>query len=155
MTSLPIHTRGARTASRRVGQRKESMGCYQSRHLGAERVREAIVQTLTEEFDRLKMKDTETIDDFVGKLTTITSKCAALGETIEESKIVKKFFKALPRKKFIHMVASTEQLLDLKNTPLEDVIGRFKAYEERIKEEEDEGHTEKNKPMYANSDSQQ
>lgn len=43
------------------------------------------------EFDRTKMKDTESIDFFSGRLTEISSKSTALGESIEESKLVKKF----------------------------------------------------------------
>ena len=39
--------------------------------MGAYRVREARLQTLMAEFDRLKMKDTDKIDDFVGKLSEI------------------------------------------------------------------------------------
>lgn len=58
------------------------------------------------------MKEAGTIDSFVGKLSEITSKSASLGEVIEEPKLIKKFLKSLPRKKFIHMVASIEQLLD-------------------------------------------
>ena len=77
-----------------------------ARHVGAERVKEARLQTLMTEFDRLKTKDEDTIDVFAGKLSEISSKSASLGETIEEPKLVKKFLKCLPRKKYIHMVAS-------------------------------------------------
>ena len=45
-----------------------------TRYVGADRVREARLQTLMTEFDRLKMKDTEKIDDFVGKLSELSSK---------------------------------------------------------------------------------
>jgi len=38
------------------------------------------------EFNNLKMKDTEKIDDFAGKLAEIASKSAALRKKIEESK---------------------------------------------------------------------
>lgn len=81
------------------------------------------------EFDRLKMKDNDNIDDFVGKLSEISSKSAALGEAMEETKLVKKFLKSLPRKKYIHIVASLEQILDLKTTSFEDIIGRLRTYE--------------------------
>lgn len=106
------------------------------RNLGEERVREARLQTLMTEFDAIKMRETETIDEFVTKLSGIATKSAALGEVMEESKLVKKFLKALPRSKFIQIVASIEQSIDLKNTGFEDVVGRLKAYEERIREEE-------------------
>ena len=124
-----------------------------ARHVGAERVREARLQTFMADFDRLKMKEADTIDDFVGKLAKISSKSASLGEIIEEPKLVKKFLKNLPRKKYIHMVASLEQVLDLNMTSFEDIVGRLKAYEERICEEE-ENHDDQEKLMYTNMESQ-
>lgn len=45
-------------------------------------MREARLQTLMAEFDRLKMKDNESIDDFTGKLSPISTKSAALGENM-------------------------------------------------------------------------
>ena len=129
-----------------------------ARHVGAERVKEARLQTLMADFDRLKMKDSDTIDTFSGKLSEISSKSASLGEIIEEPKLVKKFLKSLPRRKYIHIVASLEQVLDLNTTSFEDIVGRLKAYEERICEEEDEHHDDdQDKLMYtsSNSESQQ
>ncbi|XP_013654467.2 uncharacterized protein LOC111214380 [Brassica napus] len=121
------------------------------RHVGAERVKEARLQTLMSEFDRLVMKDAEKIDDFGGKLSEISSKSAALGKEIEEPQLVKKFLKGLSRKKYIHIVASLEQVLDLKTTSFEDIVGRLKAYEERVAEEE-ENHEDQGKLMYTNTD---
>ena len=46
----------------------------QVRHVGAESVREARLQTLMADFDKLKMKDKDSIDTFIGKLTEISSK---------------------------------------------------------------------------------
>lgn len=68
---------------------KKVWEAIKTRHVGAERVREARLQTLMSEFERLKMKDTEKIDDFSGKLSEIASKSAALGVNIEEPKLVK------------------------------------------------------------------
>lgn len=126
-----------------------------ARHVGADRVKEARLQTLMAEFDRIMMKETDTIDVFVRKLSEISSKSASLGESIDEPKLVKKFLKSLPRKKYIHIIAALEQVLDLNNTSFEDIVGRLKAYEERVCEEEEEEQTEEqDKLMYANSDSQ-
>ncbi|KMT17950.1 hypothetical protein BVRB_2g034700 [Beta vulgaris subsp. vulgaris] len=143
-----------------VGDLESSKGIWdaiKARHVGADRVKEARLQTLTAEFDRLKMKETDKIDDFVGKISELSSKSVALGEAIEESKLVKKFLKSLPRKRYIHIVASLEQVLDLKTTSFEDIVGRLKAYEERISEEEEvEDQTESDnqgKLMYTNTDS--
>lgn len=124
-----------------------------ARHMGAERVRENRLQTLMAEFDRLKMKDSETIDDFVGKISEISSKSAALGKNIDESKLVKKFLICLPRKKYIHIVATLEQVLDLNTTTFEDIIRRVKTYDERVAEKE-EIQDNQSKLMFANSKAQ-
>ncbi|KAI3501587.1 hypothetical protein L1887_29473 [Cichorium endivia] len=124
-----------------IGDIESSKTLWESikaRYVGVDRVKEARLQTLTAEFDRLRMTESETIDAFAGKMSEIASKSSALGESIEESKIVKKFLKSLPRK-FIHIVASLEQVLDLKSVGFEDVVGRLKAYEERVKGAEDDG----------------
>lgn len=130
---------------------KEIWDSIKSRHIGAERVKEARLQTLALEFDNLRMNDAETIDEYSGKLSTIASKSAALGEVIEERKLVKKFLKTLPRAKFIHIVASLEQVLDLNTVGYEEVVGRLKAYEERIREEELQ--VNQSKLLYSNAES--
>lgn len=45
---------------------KQVLEAIRTRHVGAERVKEARLQTLMNEFDRLKMKDTDRIDAFEG-----------------------------------------------------------------------------------------
>lgn len=133
---------------------KKIWDAIKTRHMGADRVKEARLQTLMADFDRLKMKDDETIDEFTGRISEISSKSTALGEEIEETKLVKKFLKSLPRKKYIHIVAALEQVLDLKTTGFEDIIGRLKAYEERVTEEEEETSADQSRLMYANSEQQ-
>lgn len=121
---------------------KQVWEAIKARHMGAERVREARLQTLM------------VFDDFVGKLSEISSKAAALGYNIEESKLVKKFLKILSQRKYIHIVVSLEQVLDLKTTMFEEIIGRLKTYEERVTEEEREAQDNQTKLMYANQETQ-
>lgn len=45
-----------------------------------------------------------------------------------------------------------EQVLDLKTTSFEDIIGRLKVFEERVKEEEEETQETQSKLMYANNE---
>ncbi|XP_010507349.1 PREDICTED: pupal cuticle protein 36-like [Camelina sativa] len=80
------------------------------------------------------MNGSNSVDDFAGKISGLASQSSSLGATIEEPKLVKKFHTGLPREKFIHMVASLEQVLDLNTTTFVDIVGRLKAYEERIGE---------------------
>ncbi|XP_023638088.1 uncharacterized protein LOC111830459 [Capsella rubella] len=55
---------------------KKVWEAIKTRYMGVERVKEARLQTLMTDFDRLKMKDSETIDDFVGMISEIASKSA-------------------------------------------------------------------------------
>ncbi|XP_013589050.1 PREDICTED: uncharacterized protein LOC106297332 [Brassica oleracea var. oleracea] len=98
------------------------------------------------------MADTNTVDDYAGKLSGLASRAAALGEIMKTSKMVKKFLKELPRTKFIHIVASLEQVLDLNSTGFKDIVGRLKAFEERVKDEtQDE---DQSKLMFVKNDTQ-
>nr|GEZ24727.1 hypothetical protein [Tanacetum cinerariifolium] len=86
-------------------------------------------------FENLEMSDNDSIDAYAAKLSGIASKSATLGEVMLEHKLVKKFLISLPRH-FVHIVAALEQVLEVKTTGFEDVVGRLKAYEERVKEED-------------------
>ncbi|XP_076957951.1 uncharacterized protein LOC143633558 [Bidens hawaiensis] len=92
------------------------VGSNLTRYLEAESVREARLQTL------------------IAKISEISSNYATVGETFKQRIIVKKFLTSLPLR-FVHIVATLEQILDLKTVGLEDVVGRLKAYE-RTKDEE-------------------
>ena len=80
------------------------------------------------EFERLRMKDTDSIDIFSGKILELASKSAALGQSMAEPKLVKKFLDSLPQSKYIQIIASLEQVLDLNKTSFKDIVGRLKVY---------------------------
>ncbi|GKC71821.1 hypothetical protein Tco_1117704 [Tanacetum coccineum] len=115
--------------------RKEMWEAIKTRNLGADRVKEARLQTLITEFENLKMSDNGTIDEYATKLSGIASKSATLGEVMSEHKLVNNFLTSLPRR-FVHIVAALEKVLDLKETGFEDVFGRLKVYEERVMKKE-------------------
>nr|GEW03723.1 retrovirus-related Pol polyprotein from transposon TNT 1-94 [Tanacetum cinerariifolium] len=68
----------------------------------------------------------DSIDAYAAKLSCIASKSATLEEAMSEHKLVKKFITSLPRG-FVHIVATLEQVLDLKTTGFKDVVRRLKA----------------------------
>ncbi|XP_073304648.1 uncharacterized protein [Primulina huaijiensis] len=109
---------------------KETWDSLKTRYLGGDRVKKARVQTLKSEFDAFRMKETETIDEFAGKLSAITGKFSTHGDTLEDSSLVKKLLDFAPEK-FFPIVAGIEQFYDLETMPFDEAIGRLKAYEER------------------------
>ncbi|KAL6592624.1 hypothetical protein ACP70R_049299 [Stipagrostis hirtigluma subsp. patula] len=110
---------------------REAWQMLKTMHMGVERVMEAKVQTLKSELDVLRMKEGDSIDDFAMKLTSVVSKIRALGEKVEETYVVKKLLRVVP-KKFLQVVSTIEQFGDFKTMTVEEVIGRLNAYEERI-----------------------
>ena len=52
-----------------VESSKDLWESIKARYVGADRVKEARSQTLRTDFDRLKMNETESIDNFAGKVS--------------------------------------------------------------------------------------
>ncbi|XP_074337770.1 uncharacterized protein LOC141674968 [Apium graveolens] len=100
--------------------------------MGAELVKEANMQTLKGEFESLVMKETYQVDDFCMKLSGIVMNIRVLGEIMEESSVVLKILRAVPEK-FLQIASNIEQFGDVKVMTVEEVVGRLKAHEERMK----------------------
>ncbi|KAK9053340.1 hypothetical protein SSX86_029973 [Deinandra increscens subsp. villosa] len=109
---------------------KEIWNSIKTRHIGVERVKTARLQTLKMEYEALKMKDNESIDEFAGKLSAIATRSSNLGTTIQEPALVRKLLDSVPER-FIHIVSSIEQFADLDNSVFQEIVGRLKAFEER------------------------
>ncbi|CAL4903867.1 unnamed protein product [Urochloa decumbens] len=110
---------------------KSAWEALKTMHIGAKRLRDAKMQTLRLEFEGLRMKEAESVDEFAVRLTTVVNKIQTLGEDIEESYVVRKFLRAVPSK-FLQIASTIEQFGDLDTMTLEEVIGRLKVHEERL-----------------------
>ena len=86
--------------------------------LGDDRIKQARLQTLKSEFYRLKMKDTESVDDFALRMTTIANGIRGLGEKFDETNAVKKILRAVPSK-FLQIASAIEQFGDFKTMTME------------------------------------
>ena len=109
---------------------KEIWDNLKTRYLGSERVKMARVGILKSEFNVLRMKETETIDEFAGKISKLASKFTTLGVALEDSSLVKKLLDSVPDK-YLLIVTRIEQFQDLETMPFEETIGRMMVYEER------------------------
>nr|GEV77958.1 hypothetical protein [Tanacetum cinerariifolium] len=65
---------------------KEMWETIKTHNLGADRVKEARLQTVITELENLKMSDNDTIDAYVTKLSGISPKSATLGEVMSKHK---------------------------------------------------------------------
>ncbi|XP_076917265.1 uncharacterized protein LOC143577272 [Bidens hawaiensis] len=101
----------------------EIWNAIKTRYVGEERVKEARLHTLITEFETMRIKDPDTIDDFSGRLSGIASKFTSLSFALDEQRLVRKFFTSMP-KRFINIVASLEQVIDLKAIKYEKAGGK-------------------------------
>ncbi|GJR05852.1 zinc finger, CCHC-type containing protein [Tanacetum coccineum] len=72
------------------------------------------------------------MDAFTAKLNGYATKAKELGKTLDESLLVRKLLDSTSDR-FIQIVASIEQINDLDNITLDEIVGKLKAFEERIK----------------------
>ncbi|XP_076938738.1 uncharacterized protein LOC143607038 [Bidens hawaiensis] len=82
------------------------------------------------------MKDSESIYDYSGRLSGLATKFAALGSAIDETRLVRKLLTGMP-KRFVNIVASIEQMEDLKTLKFEEIVGCLKAFEDRVNSVDD------------------
>lgn len=101
-------------------------------NVGHDRVREAHLQTLRKTFEAMEMGDVESVDTFAARLNKLVSSIRALGDEVRELTIVQKFLQGAPTR-LMHIVSAIEQCVDLKTLTVEDLFGRFKAHEERVR----------------------
>lgn len=79
------------------------------------------------------MMETDKIDDFCMKLSGIMINIRVVGETMEESSVVRKILCVVPDK-FLQIASNIEQFGDMKEMMIEEVVGQLKAHEERMKD---------------------
>ena len=79
---------------------------------GTKKVKDTKLQMLTTRFEELKMGDDKAFDSFYGKLDDIVIAKLNLEEKIEDSKVVRKIMRSLP-KSFKAKVTTIEESKDL------------------------------------------
>ncbi|XBI21615.1 hypothetical protein VPH35_062718 [Triticum aestivum] len=77
---------------------KEAWDAIKIMRVGDARVREAKTQTLLKEFDAVRMRSGETLDELAMCMNGIANKLRTLGENLDEVKVVKKLLRIVPSK---------------------------------------------------------
>lgn len=68
---------------------------------------------------------------FCLRLSGLVTNIRTLGETVEESYVVKKMLRAVPAR-FLQIVSAIEQFGKLEEMSVEEIVGSLKAHEERM-----------------------
>jgi hypothetical protein len=91
-------------------------------------VKVAKLQTHRLKFEQLKMDEDEIIIKYLLHIEELVNTMKGLGETIDESFLVRKILRSLPDR-FNSKVSAIEKINDLKTLTLDQLIGTLTAYE--------------------------
>ena len=74
------------------------------------------------------MEEDESFDEFYAKLKDIVNSVFNFGETIPESKIVRKVLRSLPER-FHAKITTIEESKDIDKIPLKELVGNLQIYD--------------------------
>lgn len=115
---------------------KDAWDMLYKTYRGEDKVKMVRLQTLRCEFDGLRMRESESVEDFYNRVITLTDQMRINGEEIEDKRIVEKILRSLTRK-FEYVVVAIEESKDLALLSLESMLGTLKSHELRMRNFDD------------------
>jgi hypothetical protein len=113
---------------------KEAWGAVKKIRAGDDRMKSASVQRLMKEFENVAFRDGETVGDFTMRINGLTASLRDLGEVMEDSHVVKKILRMVP-KKMKQVVVAIEMLAHINSMSIEELVGRLQVAEDADTEE--------------------
>ena len=110
---------------------KEAWIIFETTYEGTKVVKTVKFQKLTNSFEEIRMEEDETFDEFYAKLKDIVKFAFNLGESITESKIVRKILRSLPER-FHAKIIAIEEVKDIDQILLTELVGNLRTYEMRL-----------------------
>ncbi|XP_037451934.1 mucin-4-like [Triticum dicoccoides] len=110
---------------------KEAWEAIRTQRLGSNHVREVNAQKLRADFENIAFKEGELVDDFAMRISSLASQLRALGDTMDDARLVRKFLRVVPSR-FAQVAVSIETLLDLSELSVEELTGRLRVVEDRL-----------------------
>jgi transposase InsO family protein len=103
---------------------------------GTDRVKTVRLQNLRRDFENLKMKDSESVDQFLTRVTGITNQFQSYNEALDMKTIVEKVLRSLT-KKYAMIVIAIEESKDLTQLTLDELTGSLLSHESRLNQEDE------------------
>jgi hypothetical protein len=83
---------------------------------------------LVSEFERIRMLENETFNEFYDRISDLRNSMINLGKKVSDTKLIKKILRSLPER-FGIKVTTIEESKDLDNMKIEELIGSLLTYE--------------------------
>ncbi|XP_058221728.1 uncharacterized protein LOC131331807 [Rhododendron vialii] len=110
---------------------KKAWDILYNEYRGNLKVKTIKLQSLRRDYENLKMKDSELLNDYFSRLMDVVNQMKTYGEDVATQKIVEKILINLP-KKYDSIVAVIENTQDLATLSVEELMGSLKTFEQRL-----------------------
>jgi hypothetical protein len=112
---------------------KEAWEAIRTQRLGSNHVREANAQKLQVDFKNIAFKEGELVDNFAMRISSLASQLRALGDTMDDARVVRKFLRVVPPR-FTQVAISIETLPDLSELSIKELTGRLRVVEDCLED---------------------
>ncbi|XP_038887737.1 uncharacterized protein LOC120077785 [Benincasa hispida] len=109
---------------------KEICEFLKSEYEGDERIKSMKVLNFVREFERMKMKDSESIKEYLDKLIGIVNKARALRTNLSDNRLVQNILVSVP-KRYEATIDTLENTKDLSKLKVIEVVSALQAQEQR------------------------
>eukprot|EP01018_Ginkgo_biloba_P039433 Gb_15074 [translate_table: standard] len=110
---------------------KDAWDTLQTAYQGSDKVRLVRLQTLRRDFENLRMRDVESIQDFFTRTQDIVTQLRSQGEAVISQKIVEKILRSLLLK-YDPVVIAIKESKDLTTLKVMELVGSLQSHEIRM-----------------------
>jgi gag-polypeptide of LTR copia-type len=108
---------------------KEVWDILEKMFKGADRVKQMRLQTLRGELESMKMKESESVSDYITRVQAVVNQLIRNGEALTDARVVEKILRSLIDN-FENVMCAIEEPKDLTNLTVDELAGSLEAHEQ-------------------------